>query len=83
MGFLPPLAYQQYKVATENKLINDLGTPNVSSFVAYAYSAGLHVDKDICVSHGWVVERSPKVSFKYVHHSSLLTQLMCFAGNKK
>jgi hypothetical protein len=83
MAFLPPLAYHQYKVAREHKLINDLGTPNVSSFVAYAYSAGLHIDKDVCVSHGWVVERPSKVSLKYVHYLSFLTQLTRFAGDKK
>jgi hypothetical protein len=55
MVFLSPLAYYQYKMARENKLINDLSTPNVFSFVVYAYAAGLHVDDDICVSHGWVV----------------------------
>jgi hypothetical protein len=65
-GFLPHRAHQQYKAAQESLLINDLGRPNVSSFVAYAYAAGLHLDKDVCVSHGWVFERPPKVQLKYV-----------------
>jgi hypothetical protein len=60
-GFLPHLADQQYRAAQEYGLINDLGRPEVSSFAAYGYSAGLHLDKDICTSHGWVFNRSKEV----------------------
>jgi hypothetical protein len=66
MGFLPHLAYKQYFEARHYHLINDLGRPNVTSFAAYAYSAGPHIDKDICVSHGWIVSRSEEVCLKYV-----------------
>ena len=65
-GFLPPWAYTQYKMAQKHLLLNDLGRPDVSSFAAYAYSAGLHLDDDICVSHGWVFSRSEKVCLTYI-----------------
>ena len=54
LGFLPPWAISQFEEAKKYKLLNDLGRPNVFSFAAYAYSAGLHLDRDICISHGWV-----------------------------
>jgi hypothetical protein len=54
MGFLLHLAYQQYHAAQHYHLLNDLERPDVSSFAVYGYSAGLHIDKGICVSHGWV-----------------------------
>lgn len=60
-GFLPHLAYQQYCEAKKYGVINDLGRPDVSSFAAFGYSAGLHLDKDICVSHGWVFKRTEEV----------------------
>jgi hypothetical protein len=63
MGFLPNLAYQQFQAAKKYGLINDLGRPDVSSFAAYAYSAGLHTDNDICASHGWVFKRSKEVLY--------------------
>lgn len=63
-GFLPHSADEQYYQAKKNYLINDLGRPDVSSFAAYGYAAGLHVDRDICVSHGWVFQRSEHVCLK-------------------
>jgi hypothetical protein len=39
------------------RLINKLGRPDVSSFSTFAYSAGLHLDDDNSVSHGWVLTR--------------------------
>jgi hypothetical protein len=62
-GFLPHLAYDQFNEAKNCLLINDLGRPDVSSFVGYGYSAGLHLDKDVCVSHGWVFKRSKEVLY--------------------
>jgi hypothetical protein len=53
-GFLPNVAHKQFNVAQKSNIINDFGRPNFSSFVAFAYSAGLHVDEDECVSHGWI-----------------------------
>lgn len=67
-GFLPPWAYNQYNEAKRHHLLNDLGRPDVSSFAAYAYSAGLHLDRDICVSHGWVFNRSEQVHLIYIRH---------------
>ncbi|KAM6504362.1 hypothetical protein JOM56_001305 [Amanita muscaria] len=37
------------------------GCPNTSSFVTYAYCAGLHLDTDESISHGWVIKRGMKV----------------------
>ncbi|KAF8219891.1 hypothetical protein L208DRAFT_1382841 [Tricholoma matsutake] len=61
-GFLPNFAKEQYAKAAEKKLINHLGRPNTSSFVTYAYCAGLHVDNDESVTHGWVIKRGIKVT---------------------
>jgi len=55
-GFLP-------NVAQKSNIINDLERPNFASFVAFAYSAGLHLDNDECVSHGWVFNRPEKVQY--------------------
>lgn len=41
--------------------MNQLGCPNTSSFVTYAYCAGLHLDNDESVTHGWVIKRGIKV----------------------
>jgi hypothetical protein len=60
-GFLPHLADQQYKEALQFGLINRLGRLDVSSFATFGYCAGIHRDKDICVSHGWVIDRSEQV----------------------
>jgi hypothetical protein len=48
--------------AVEKKILNQLGRPNTSSFVTYAYCAGLHLDNDESVTHGWVIKRGIKVS---------------------
>jgi hypothetical protein len=41
--------------------VNQLGRPDTSSFVTYAYCAGLHLDNDESVTHGWVIKRGVKV----------------------
>ena len=46
------------------KLINQLGRPNTASFATYAYCAGLHLDTDESVTHGWVIKREKEVSIK-------------------
>lgn len=66
MGFLPHLAYEQYLAAESSNLINSLGRPNLSSFAAYGYSAGLHLDTDVCISHGWVFNRPKEVYLIYI-----------------
>jgi hypothetical protein len=67
MGFLPPRAYHRYAKAKEYGLINDLGRPDVSSFATFAYAAGVHIDQDVCMSHGWVCSRSPQVFLNSIH----------------
>ena len=64
MEFLPKSAYDQYRAAQDYELINSLGRPDVASFAAYGYSAGPHIDKDVCVSHGWVFSRPKEVRLK-------------------
>jgi hypothetical protein len=66
LGFLPPWANQQYNEAKWHYLLNNLGSPDVSSFAAYVYFAGLHLNRDICITHGWVINRSEKVHLIYV-----------------
>ena len=66
LGFLPPWACSQFQMAKESNLLNDLGQPNISIFTAYAYSAGLHLNWDICISHGWVFSRSEEVCLIYI-----------------
>ncbi len=43
-------------------MVNKLGHPDTSSFATYAYCAGLHLDKDESVTHGWVIKRGKEVS---------------------
>jgi hypothetical protein len=42
-------------------MMNRLGRPNTASFATYAYCAGLHLDSDESVTHGWVINRGKKV----------------------
>jgi hypothetical protein len=57
--FCNPADMELKKAAKASNLINRLGRPDVSSFSTFAYSAGLHLDDDICISHGRVVQRNP------------------------
>lgn len=41
--------------------MNELGTPNLSQFATYAYSAGAHLDSDDSHTVGRVFRRSPEV----------------------
>ena len=82
-AFLPHSVYKQYQKAKKYHLINDLGRPNVSSFAAYAYSASLHIDKDVCLSHGWVYSHSKEVDL-YCHSANFhLTYSTCLADHKE
>ena len=49
----------------EKKLVNMLGRPDTSSFATYAYCAGLHLDEDESVTHGWVIKRGKKVCISH------------------
>ena len=43
-------------------MLNHLGRPDTSSFATYAYCAGLHLDNDESITHGWVIKRGKGVS---------------------
>jgi hypothetical protein len=47
--------------AKDKGLLNRFGRPNTSAFATYAYSAGLHLDSDESVTHGWVIQRGKEV----------------------
>jgi hypothetical protein len=49
-------------VAIEKKKLNILQTPDYSSFVAFAYCSGPHLDNDDAPTSGWVFKRSDQVS---------------------
>lgn len=51
-------------------MINSLGRPNTSSFATYGYCAGLHLDNDETVTHGWVIKRGSAVMLKNLVTSS-------------
>ncbi|KAF8473784.1 hypothetical protein JB92DRAFT_2838284 [Gautieria morchelliformis] len=61
--FLPPWAKHQQALSEmyPDQLLNELGTPNTSSFCTYAYCASSHLDKDDGYTWGRVVRRSDKV----------------------
>ncbi|KAF8512703.1 hypothetical protein JB92DRAFT_3116906 [Gautieria morchelliformis] len=63
LGFLPPWAKHQQALSEmyPDQLLNELGTPNTSSFCTYAYCASSHLDKDDGYTWGRVVRRSNKV----------------------
>ena len=42
-------------------MLNRLGRPNTASFATYAYCAGLHLDNDESITHGWVIKRGKEV----------------------
>jgi hypothetical protein len=76
-GFLPHFAAAQYKKAVEKKMLNRLGRPNTASFATYAYCAGLHLDNDESITHGWVIKRGKEVgrresNFVWGNHKLIL-----------
>jgi hypothetical protein len=51
--------------AVEKMMLNGLGRPNTASFATYAYCAGLHLDNDESITHGWVIKRGKEVTLNY------------------
>jgi hypothetical protein len=43
-------------------MLNQLGHPNTASFAMYAYCAGLHLDNDKSVTHGWMIKCGKEAS---------------------
>ena len=61
---IPLLIFDQS--ATNELLLNSLGTPNLSQFVTFGYSAGSHLDRDDSPTVGRVFQRSDEVRFLYL-----------------
>jgi hypothetical protein len=46
----------------EKKMLNRLGRPNTAAFATFVYCAGLHLDNDESITHGWVIKHGKKVT---------------------